>query len=84
MASLIVAVPVLPKYPRPPASQPTNHEIAGYMPGRREFEHVYENDAEQIVKDLDFNEEDSAEDTGIRLLISRIEIGCNANIQCSS
>ena len=34
------------------------------MPGRREFDTVYENDAEQIVKDLDFNDDDSTEDTG--------------------
>ena len=58
------SVPVLPKIPRPPASQPTNHEIAGYMPGRKEFEQVFDNDAEQIVKDLEFNEEDTTEDTG--------------------
>ena len=35
-------------------SAPTNHEIAGFMPGRLEFEHEVENDAELAVKDLEF------------------------------
>ncbi|KAB5591258.1 Transcriptional adapter 2 [Ceratobasidium theobromae] len=35
-------------------SGPTNHEVGGFMPGRREFEHEYENDAEDLVKDLEF------------------------------
>ncbi|RKP02990.1 hypothetical protein CXG81DRAFT_10088, partial [Caulochytrium protostelioides] len=37
---------------RPPASQPVNHEIAGYMPGRGEFEYEYENEAETPIKDM--------------------------------
>lgn len=40
--------------PKPLASAPTCHEIAGYMPGRLEFEHEYENDAEVLIKDLEF------------------------------
>ncbi|EIW68866.1 hypothetical protein TREMEDRAFT_31549 [Tremella mesenterica DSM 1558] len=38
----------------PMVSAPTNHEIAGYMPGRLEFEHELENDAEMVVKDMEF------------------------------
>jgi transcriptional adapter 2-alpha len=41
--------------PAPLVSAPTNHEVTGFMPGRLEFEHeVYENEAEQMVKDFEF------------------------------
>jgi len=45
-----------PPLPLPPVqnSGPTSHEIAGYMPGRLEFEHELENEAEDLVKDLEF------------------------------
>ena len=43
-------------------SVPANHEITGYMPGRREFETETENEAEMALKDLQFNEDDSAFD----------------------
>ena len=36
------------------ASAPTCHEIAGFMPGRLEYETEYENDAESLVKDMEF------------------------------
>jgi transcriptional adapter 2-alpha len=47
---------VNPPLPQPPVqnSGPTSHEIAGYMPGRLEFEHELENEAEDFVKDLEF------------------------------
>jgi len=45
-------------------SQPANHEIAGYMPGRLEFETEYENEAEQAVKDMVFSEDDPPEEVG--------------------
>lgn len=47
--------------PTPISSQsvPANHEITGYMPGRREFETETENEAEVILKDIQFTEEDS-------------------------
>ncbi|WVR03914.1 hypothetical protein IAU60_000913 [Kwoniella sp. DSM 27419] len=38
----------------PLVSAPTNHEVAGYMPGRLEFEHEVDNDAEMAVKDMEF------------------------------
>ena len=37
---------------------PANHEIAGFMPYRREFETEFDNDAEALVKDMCFLEED--------------------------
>ncbi len=40
--------------PKPLASAPTCHEVAGFMPGRLEFEHEYENEAETLIKDLEF------------------------------
>ena len=43
---------------------PANHEIHGYMPMRREFEHETDNDAESIIKDIEFTEEDSEQDRG--------------------
>jgi transcriptional adapter 2-alpha len=46
-------------------SHPANHEIQGYMPGRLEFEHEAENEAEQWVKDMIFNEDDGPIGTGI-------------------
>ncbi|GAA5935441.1 chromatin-binding transcription regulator ADA2 [Sporobolomyces koalae] len=40
--------------PKPLASAPTCHEIGGFMPGRLEFEHEFENEAEVLIKDLEF------------------------------
>ncbi|KAG5646232.1 hypothetical protein DXG03_004059 [Asterophora parasitica] len=37
-----------------PTSAPGIHEIATFLPGRLEFEHELDNDAEDIVKDLEF------------------------------
>ncbi|KAG6866415.1 hypothetical protein C0991_004700 [Blastosporella zonata] len=37
-----------------PTSAPGNHEIATFLPGRLEFEHELDNDAEDLVKDLEF------------------------------
>ncbi|KAI8902897.1 hypothetical protein BC833DRAFT_645047 [Globomyces pollinis-pini] len=59
----------LPKWPRAPASQPVNHEIAGFMPGRKEFEQDFENDAEQIVKDIEFTEDDTKEETDLKCAV---------------
>ncbi|ORY23443.1 hypothetical protein BCR39DRAFT_549321 [Naematelia encephala] len=38
----------------PLVSAPTNHEVQGYMPGRLEFEHEVDNDAELVIKDFEF------------------------------
>ncbi|KAJ1020690.1 hypothetical protein NDA16_004082 [Ustilago loliicola] len=44
-----------PKSAKPLVSAPTNHsELAGFMPGRLEFEHEYEQDAEHLIKDIEF------------------------------
>ncbi|WFD44851.1 Transcriptional adapter ada2 [Malassezia psittaci] len=40
---------------KPLTSAPTSHsEITGFMPGRLEFEHEFEQDAEHLVKDMEF------------------------------
>lgn len=36
------------------ASAPSCHEVAGFMPGRLEYETEYENEAEGLVKDMEF------------------------------
>lgn len=44
-----------PKATKPLVSAPTNHsELAGFMPGRLEFEHEYEQEAEHLTKDMEF------------------------------
>ncbi|EGO25957.1 hypothetical protein SERLADRAFT_369310 [Serpula lacrymans var. lacrymans S7.9] len=44
--------------PPPPKTAPTSgpgiHEVATFLPGRLEFEHELDNDAEDLVKDLEF------------------------------
>ncbi|KAI0688183.1 hypothetical protein BC835DRAFT_1373796 [Cytidiella melzeri] len=37
-----------------PTSAPGLHEVAGFLPGRLEFEHELDNEAEDLVKDLEF------------------------------
>ncbi|KAG9309291.1 hypothetical protein JVU11DRAFT_10778 [Chiua virens] len=46
------AVPPPPKVA--PTSAPGIHEIATFLPGRLEFEHELDNEAEELVKDLEF------------------------------
>ncbi|KAJ7135011.1 hypothetical protein C8R43DRAFT_1021884 [Mycena crocata] len=37
-----------------PTSAPGNHEVSTFLPGRLEFEHEPDNEAEDLVKDLEF------------------------------
>jgi transcriptional adapter 2-alpha len=37
-----------------PTSVPAIHELAGYLPGRLEFEHEIDNEAEDVIKDITF------------------------------
>ena len=43
-----------PPFKTAPTSQPGVHEIATFLPGRLEFEHEIDNEAEDLVKDLEF------------------------------
>ncbi|KAI8803547.1 hypothetical protein BJ742DRAFT_497143 [Cladochytrium replicatum] len=54
---------------KPISSVPANHEIQGYMPGRKEFEHEHENEAEQSVKDLIFEDADTQEERELKLAV---------------
>ncbi|KAJ2824651.1 Transcriptional adapter ada2 [Coemansia erecta] len=54
------------------SSQPSNHEIVGYMPGRLEFETEYENEADQVVKDMVINEDDTPEELDLKQIVLRI------------
>ncbi|PIA17864.1 transcriptional adaptor 2 [Coemansia reversa NRRL 1564] len=54
------------------SSQPSNHEIVGYMPGRLEFETEYENEAEQVIKDMCFNDDDPPEEIELRKIVLKI------------
>ncbi|THV05246.1 hypothetical protein K435DRAFT_745492 [Dendrothele bispora CBS 962.96] len=46
-------IPIPPVKPSP-VSLPGIHEITGFFPGRLEFEHELDNEAEDLVKDLEF------------------------------
>ena len=51
----ISAMNVAPPPPKvAPTSAPGIHEIATFLPGRLEFEHEIDNEAEDLVKDLEF------------------------------
>lgn len=51
-------------------SQPSNHEIYGFMPKRNDFETEYENEFENIIKDMQFNEtEDSPKEIELKLAL---------------
>ncbi|KDQ55691.1 hypothetical protein JAAARDRAFT_48581 [Jaapia argillacea MUCL 33604] len=43
-----------PPPPKAVTSAPGVHEIATFLPGRLEFEHELDNDAEDLIKDLEF------------------------------
>ncbi|KAG2735921.1 hypothetical protein G9P44_000011 [Scheffersomyces stipitis] len=62
-------LPLPPPKSKPVASVPLCHEIQGYMPGRLEFDHEAENEAEIPVKDLIFDPDDSAGDIELKLTI---------------
>ncbi|KAF9284252.1 Transcriptional adapter ada2 [Mortierella alpina] len=72
LAQRVNRVPAPVKTQKPMTSQPANHEIAGYMPGRLEFETEYENEAEQAVKDMLFSEEDTPEEVDLKLMVLEI------------
>lgn len=60
---------VPPTSNKPVTSGPAFHEIQGYMPRRFEFETEYENDAEQYVKDLAFNDDDTQEEIDLKVMV---------------
>jgi transcriptional adapter 2-alpha len=66
-------LPVIPPFkPKVMPSHPSNHEVQGFMPGRLEFDYEPENEAENSVKDLVFNEEDLPQDVDLKLALLEI------------
>lgn len=63
------SIPLPPPKLKPSASVPLCHEVQGYMPGRLEFDHEAENEAEVPIKDMIFDPEDSAGDIELKLTI---------------
>lgn len=59
----------LPSKTKAAPSVPLCHEIQGYMPGRLEFDHEAENDAEVPIKDMIFDPEDLAGDIELKLTV---------------
>ncbi|KAH3687094.1 hypothetical protein WICPIJ_001923 [Wickerhamomyces pijperi] len=59
----------LPPPRKPTASVPLCHDVQGFMPGRLEFEHEFENEAEVTVKDMIFDPDDQTTDIELKLAI---------------
>jgi len=57
---------------KPLTSQPSNHEVGGFMPLREEFETEHENDAESIISALGFQDDDTPEETELKLKMLEI------------
>eukprot|EP01094_Clydonella_sp_ATCC50884_P008785 TRINITY_DN18339_c0_g1_i1.p1 TRINITY_DN18339_c0_g1~~TRINITY_DN18339_c0_g1_i1.p1 ORF type:complete len:563 (-),score=143.80 TRINITY_DN18339_c0_g1_i1:145-1833(-) len=47
-----------PSIPKVSQSNPVNHDLSGWMPKRREFETEYLNEAEVLIADISFDEDD--------------------------
>ncbi|KAJ3194458.1 Transcriptional adapter ada2 [Irineochytrium annulatum] len=64
--------PIVRKPFRACTSGPANHEIAGFMPAREEFETEYDNEAETYVKDMTFDENDPEDEVSLKTTILNI------------
>ena len=53
-------------------SIPSNHEIAGCMPKRDDFETLVDNEAEHVVKDISFSVEDTLDERELKLNLLRM------------
>lgn len=47
-------------------------EISGYNPKRHEFDPEYDNDAEQLLADMEFKDADTEEERELKLRVLRI------------
>ena len=54
---------------KPFSSVPSCHEIQGFMPARMDFEHEFEDDAENSIKEMVFNEDDSKLNVELKLAV---------------
>ena len=64
--------PLPPPRPKTPASVPLCHEVQGFMPGRLEFDHEAENEAEIPVKEMLFEPDDTSDDLELKLTVLHI------------
>lgn len=51
---------------------PSLVEASGYNPKRQEFDIEYDNDAEKLLADMEFNDSDTADEIEIKLRMIRI------------
>lgn len=51
---------------------PSLVELSGYNPKRQEFDPEYDNDAEQLLAEMEFKDTDSEEERELKLRILRI------------
>lgn len=51
---------------------PSLVELSGYNPKRREFDPEYDNDAEQLLADMEFKDTDAEQESEIKMRILRI------------
>ncbi|KAJ3409087.1 Transcriptional adapter ada2 [Chytriomyces hyalinus] len=64
--------PPMKKPDRSSASGPANHEIQGFMPGRDEFDQEFEQEAENPVKDMTFEDNESPEEISLKTTMLNI------------
>lgn len=51
---------------------PSLVELSGYNPKRQEFDPEYDNDAEQLLADMEFKDADTEEERELKLRVLRI------------
>jgi len=51
---------------------PSLVEVSGYNPKRQEFDPEYDNDAEQLLAEMEFKDTDTEEEREIKLRVLRI------------
>eukprot|EP00834_Sanchytrium_tribonematis_P000312 NODE_6_length_70510_cov_1.054395.p17 type:complete len:438 gc:universal NODE_6_length_70510_cov_1.054395:65744-67057(+) len=57
---------------KPTPSVPANHEVGGYLSGRMEFDMEYDAEAENIVKDLEFFNDDTELERKLKFTLMEI------------
>lgn len=59
----------IPQLRKPFSSVPSCHDIQGFMPARMDFENEFEDDAENSIKEMVFNEDDSKLSVELKLAV---------------
>ncbi|XBW35510.1 hypothetical protein QEN19_001083 [Hanseniaspora menglaensis] len=59
----------IPQLRKPFSSVPSCHDIQGFMPARMDFEHEFEDDAENSIKEMTFSAEDSKLNVELKLAV---------------